>query len=135
MLESSLKTSLKIAQDPLTPQPSAQTNEEQHPFAHSTAKLELLPSSTDTTAHGIDLAEEARLYAELMEGNEDGFYEDFTDDVSTIIVNHCEIKLETEPSFSLLEIIRRLEKHAPELRLHLVPSFRGSLKLLLPLRN
>jgi hypothetical protein len=45
-----------------------------HPFAHSTAKLELIPAST--SADGIDVEEEARLYDDLCRT-----YEDATDNV------------------------------------------------------
>ncbi|KAF4609570.1 hypothetical protein D9613_012234 [Agrocybe pediades] len=44
----------------------------QHPFAHSTAKLELIPNSKSTTKDGIDLEEEARLYEELMSAASEG---------------------------------------------------------------
>ena len=47
-----------------------------HPFANSTSKLELIPSSTTTTVDGINVEEEARLYDQLCRS-----YEDETDDV------------------------------------------------------
>ena len=50
----------------------------QHPFAASTAKLELLPPDT-LTASGIDIEEEARLYDELCEA-----YENEVRTVSTV---------------------------------------------------
>lgn len=45
-----------------------------HPFEHSAAKLELIPAST--SADGIDVEEESRLYDDLCRT-----YEDATDDV------------------------------------------------------
>ncbi|CAA7270558.1 unnamed protein product [Cyclocybe aegerita] len=52
-----------------------------HPFAHSTAKLELLPSSSSLTKDGIDIEEEARLYAAFEDeyGGDEGAYEEATD--------------------------------------------------------
>ena len=47
-----------------------------HPFATSTSKLELIPSSTKTTVDGINVEEEARLYDQLCRS-----YDDETDDV------------------------------------------------------
>ena len=50
-----------------------------HPFAHSTAKLELIPNAS-LRADGIDIEAEARLYDELC-----GAYEDDTENVRPLI--------------------------------------------------
>ena len=84
-LDDELTESLRIAQSsspPLSPPTSFtvskhQSSEEMiHPFANTTAKLEIIPSSTSsglTNAHGgiINVEEEARLYAQLMGSVED----------------------------------------------------------------
>jgi len=50
-----------------------------HPFAHTTSKLELLPSGSGSGGT-IDVEEETRLYDELSR-----VYEDDTDDVSILV--------------------------------------------------
>ncbi|KAF9531547.1 hypothetical protein CPB83DRAFT_109828 [Crepidotus variabilis] len=122
VLEDSLERSLKIAQDPLTSKSISSKSKPEariHPFAHSTAQLELLPSSTHTTAHGIDLEEEARLYAELMEGNnEDGVYEDMTEDFT----RHNTPRFRTL-STPVKPSLGKLPKHKPPL-----PPLRNSVQ-------
>ena len=77
-LKSSSKTTLLQTSHLIPPdEPQAETETPPvHPFANSTSKLELIPSSTTTTADGIDVEEEARLYDELCRN-----YEEETDDV------------------------------------------------------
>ncbi|KAJ3517470.1 hypothetical protein NLJ89_g478 [Agrocybe chaxingu] len=79
-------------QEPTPPTPTPPV----HPFAHTTAKLELLPSSSSRTKHGIDVEEEARLYAAFDADDaygykedgydgDDGAYEEATDDVRVFL--------------------------------------------------
>ena len=75
-----------VAKEDVKPERGIQNSHEEqdlahmkHPFAHTTSKLELLPSGSGSRGT-IDVEEEARLYDELSR-----VYEDDTDDVSILI--------------------------------------------------
>lgn len=72
MQSSASNTNSNITNESLIPRvdPSNMIASTAHPFAHSTAKLELIPNAS-IRADGIDVEAEAQLYDELCRTYED----------------------------------------------------------------